>query len=311
MRLSILPLAGLIWSLGSLGSAAIAQQTPSTNISTGTYAAGDRYISIANNGDRTCYQGFSDPPLENSITVGETTGSLRSHSSGLLAEGWFEYGTEIVLTLQGSTIRVTHGGHPVGDYEFYTQSLINESQVDTLQSCLNANQLFFETSPGYAVTRPRIQSPQALAALSSAYPDSPLPSGIYYANGTMNNNSRREVLNRNGELCIKSVEGPPSPYGGRENITISSISMLNGKMYVDATGNELVVHRGTNVPGYLGENATALDDGTRRSVWRLSQSYTPGQVGAALEQDELMRACVDASNAYSHSMEGALVYGRL
>ena len=311
MSLSISPLAGLIWSIGALGSVAVAQQPPLANIPTGTYAAGDRYISIANAGDRTCYQGFSNPPLENSITVGETTGSLRPHESGLLAEGWFEYGTEIVLTLQGSTIAVTHGGNPVGDYEFYTQSLINEVQADTLQSCLNANQLFFETSPGYAVTRPRIQSPEAIAAIDSAYPSSPLPSGIYYAQGTMNNNSRREILNKDGKLCLKSVEGPPSPYGGRESVTISSISVRNGQMYVDATGEKFVAHRGTDVPGYSGEDTIALDDGTRRSVWRLNQFQTPGQVGAALEQDELMKACMEASDAYSHSMEGALIYGRL
>lgn len=308
MKLSIFTLAGVLWGLGLGGSVAIAQQP---TIPTGTYAAGDRYISVANNGERTCYQGFSDPPLENSITVGETTGSLRAQPAGMLAEGWFEYGREVAITMEGSTLKVTHSGNPVGDYAFYSQSLINEAQADALQRCLNTDQLFFATSPGYAVTSPRLQSPQALAAIDSAAPTSPLPSGVYYTEGTMNNNSRREILNRNGKLCLKSVEGPPSPYSGRETIVISSISLRDGQLYVDTTGDKFTVYDGA-IPGTASNTATtvAFDDGTRRSRWALGYTGTPSQIGAALEQDEFMRACMDATDGYSHSMDGAVIYGR-
>ena len=37
-----------------------------------------------------------------------------------------------------------------------------------------------------------------------------LPSGLYYAMGTMFNNSWREILNRNARTCIKVVDGPPN-----------------------------------------------------------------------------------------------------
>jgi hypothetical protein len=54
-------------------------------------------------------------------------------------------------------------------------------------------------------------------------PESKLPSGAYYALGSMFNNSWKEVLNRNGRTCIKIVDGPPSNTRGREEILISSV----------------------------------------------------------------------------------------
>ena len=207
----------------------IAQQS---QIPTGTYAAGNRYILIANQGDRTCYQGVSIPSLENSVTVGETTGSLSRGAGSPIAEGWKEYGREIALNLEGSTIQVTHEGHRVGDYEFQSAELLDSGQLNALDQCLNTTGMFHETSPGYAITQPRIESPQALAAASFSAPSLPIPSGIHYAQGTMNNNSRREILDRDRKLCIKIVEGPPSPYGGREEVIVSSISSRNGQLYV-------------------------------------------------------------------------------
>ena len=298
----------LILAASFTSQPAIAQET---TIPSGTYVADNRYISIASNGERTCYQGFSIPSLENSITVGETTGSLAAHQAGLLAEGWFEYGREVVFDLKESMITVLHEGYPAGDYAFYSPELINSDHVDALTRCLNSPQLFFETLPGYVVTRPRIQSPEALAAASSSAPSTPLPSGLYYAQGTMNNNSRREILNSNGQLCIKIIEGPPSPYGGRENVTVSSISDVNGELYIDATGSTFAIYQGQALDTVYASPQTtvAFNDGSRRGVWERNNQLSAAQVGAALEQDEYMRACIESTEPYVHEMEGAVIYG--
>ena len=57
----------------------------------------------------------------------------------------------------------------------------------------------------------------------------------------MFNNSRREIAHQNNRICIKIVDGPANPYKGVESITISSVSLENGKYYIDATGTELIL----------------------------------------------------------------------
>ena len=70
-----------------------------------------------------------------------------------------------------------------------------------------------------------------------------LPTGTYYAAGTTFNNSRREIAHKNNRICIKIVNGPPNPYKGVEDITISSVSFQKGKYYIDATGEELILKK--------------------------------------------------------------------
>ena len=83
----------------------------------------------------------------------------------------------------------------------------------------------------------------SISSLSSAQSNQQgstiLPTGAYYAQGTMFNNSRREIAHQNNRICIKIVDGPSNPYKGVESITISSVSLEKGKFYIDATGIEL------------------------------------------------------------------------
>lgn len=281
---------------------AIAQQP---SIPSGTYSAGPRHLVVAGNGDRTCYQGISVPSGSYSVAVGETTGSLEPRQNSLVAEGWNDYGRDVLLTLRGSTIDVTHEGTLAGDYTFSSSALFDAGLAEVLSRCLNSTEPFFEQSPGYLITMPRVNTARSLQDAPSSLP---LPSGIYYTQGTMNNHSRREIWNKDGKLCIKIVEGPPSPYEGTEQITISSITTQGSQLYIDATSEEMEVFRGEalrELAHISSETVVALDDGTRRGVWELSNFRVVD------ESDASMQACIDAQGEYVRESEGAFIPGKL
>ena len=95
----------------------------------------------------------------------------------------------------------------------------------------------------------------SISSLSSAQSNQQdstiLPTGIYYSQGTMFNNSRREIAHKNNRICIKIVKGPANPYKGVEDITISSVSFQKGKFYIDATGEELILEKNGKIDIYL------------------------------------------------------------
>lgn len=424
----------LLFSLAStfIAQTALAQQS---TIPPGIYSSGPRYIIIEQQGDRTCYQGISTPPGRHSIAVGETTGSVGKRQGRFIAEGWSNYSRDAFLNLEGTTISVANEDEVLGEYEFDTSGQLNVSRSEAMSRCLNASDMFFETSPGYTMSLPYMASYRATASNASAQdlytpgdgtldssdfqlPDdnsyydtytfsgkegqsvtitmrsssfdtylflndsnqeiaqnddssegttdsqivavlprageytviansfdatgrgdyrltlavadsataqtqgigrsletqSPLPSGLYFAEGTMNNNSRREILNRDGiRLCLKSVDGPPSPYEGYEEILISSLSIRNGQLFIDANDTQIEVLNAQQLQEMrtVRENTrVAFSDGTRRGVWQWNDSTAP-QIAAALEQDVRMQECMNTSGDYVHRMQGALIPGRL
>ena len=136
-----------------------------SNFPSGIYNAGSRYVFVAHNEDRTCYSAMSVPPGRYAIAVGETTGSLSRYQDGFIVDGWRDYyGKEVVLTLENSTIAVTHQGNHAGSYELYERRPSNEYRENydnAMARCLNSEDVFFEVSPGYTITTPRIQTAQS------------------------------------------------------------------------------------------------------------------------------------------------------
>ncbi|MEM9215574.1 MAG: hypothetical protein AAGD25_14670 [Cyanobacteria bacterium P01_F01_bin.150] len=129
-----------------------------TGITSGVYNAGSRYISVAHQGERTCYQGISIPPGRYAIAVGETTGSLSydAELNSVVVDGWQDYGKNITLTQQDSTLVVNHDGNFAGEYTFGENEGFGISEAMT--RCLNASEPFFETAPGYTISLPRVQN---------------------------------------------------------------------------------------------------------------------------------------------------------
>ncbi|MEG4252380.1 MULTISPECIES: hypothetical protein [unclassified Microcoleus] len=140
----------------------------------------------------------------------------------------------------------------------------------------------------------------SISSLSSAQSNQQgftiLPTGAYYAQGTMFNNSRREIAHQNNRICIKIVDGPANPYKGVESITISSVSVENGKYYIDATGTELV----------LKNNGKAFS-GDIRGTWDY-RGTSPDRRSQPI-QAKKMAECVAAQGRYVEKMEGISISG--
>lgn len=126
---------------------------------TGLYEFGSRYIVVASQGNRVCYQGVSIPSQRYAVAVGETTGSL-SYSLGVnggtfIADGWYEHGRTISLSQIGNDLLITHH-HTDWSIE-YELGVRGESLYDLpysggpLIECLNSRRAFFETAPGYEI----------------------------------------------------------------------------------------------------------------------------------------------------------------
>jgi hypothetical protein len=128
-----------------------------------------------------------------------------------------------------------------------------------------------------------------------------LPSGVYYAAGTMNNNSRREVLNVRGKVCLKIVDGTPNNYRGQEKVTISSISERAGKLFIDATNQELIPYTGAEAR----QRYRFVQDTTqfafamgRREPWEYRGNRPDPRTTP--EQNQKMRDCINSQRQMWH-----------
>lgn len=144
-----------------------------------------------------------------------------------------------------------------------------------------------------------------------------IPSGIYYAQGSMYAGSRREVLSIDDRTCMKVVEGTPTPYSGTERITISSVSFFNNKPYIDATNDAFNVYIGAaairEAAGYGGRDSSVAfqyDGSPRAGLWELREATVEADIGR-LTQDPQIQACLRTQGEYSHSMDGEFVPGNL
>jgi hypothetical protein len=129
-----------------------------------------------------------------------------------------------------------------------------------------------------------------------AQPVSELPSGVYLAQGTMYARSHREVLSRGSRLCLKIVDQASRPNTEPARITISSVSVRGGKLYIDALNTELKIFpSGTNSPGNTGK--PGFNDG-QRATW-FFEGRTVGDINPTRDIDLL--SCLVMRGAYQKS----------
>jgi len=123
----------------------LSKQQPT--LTAGVYNLGSRYIAIATQGDRTCYEGYSLPSGRYAVAVGETTGSLSPEKDYFVLDGWKQYGRTITLRQKGSNLLITNNDNSPEEYNYF-QSITRETYSEALIRCLNSTEPFFETAPG-------------------------------------------------------------------------------------------------------------------------------------------------------------------
>jgi hypothetical protein len=126
-------------------------QVKQLSLIAGTYNSGSRYIAIATQGSRTCYQGVSMPSGRYVVAVGETTGSLSTEKDYFVADGWKKYGKNVTLSQNGENLSISMDGGSPFEYNFY-QKDGGEKYSESLTNCLNGTGEFFETAPSYTIS---------------------------------------------------------------------------------------------------------------------------------------------------------------
>lgn len=124
-----------------------------------------------------------------------------------------------------------------------------------------------------------------------------LQPGTYFAQGSMFSRSWREVVARGNRLCLKQVNGPPTPYGGRLQITVSNLAVRDGKVLSGASPDPIAV----------GASRTNFTDGVR-ALWELTTNAPTIKVSAAERQ--AMERCLASSGTFSQKLEGARIEGQ-
>ncbi len=164
----------------------------------------------------------------------------------------------------------------------------------------------------FTITTALITSISPLA-FASPKPESKLPSGPYYAMGTMFNNSWREILNRNGRTCIKIVDGPPNNVRGREEIMISSVSNRGGQLYVDGNNQEIQAMNVRELPEYkfLSKYSTVLaafSDNVSSGWGLVAGNNSDSRTTPA--QNKRMQECINTKGNYVRKIKGRMLQGQ-
>ena len=181
-------------------------------------------------------------------------------------------------------------------------ALDGNALAETIKSSFN----FDLSSSPYSVTT------SSSVSQASNNPAIKLLNGVYVGEGTMFNNSHREVLSRNNRLCIKFVDGPISPYSGRQEITISSLSLRSGKLFTDSYYNdtELEAIAGEDLkPPYstfLYKDVKAAFRHTGRTYW-VYRGKTLYKINPEMDKD--LQECVTSQGVYKKTRKGAVIDG--
>ncbi|MEE3715365.1 hypothetical protein V2H45_01245 [Tumidithrix elongata RA019] len=130
---------------------------PQPTLIAGTYNLGSRYITIANQGNRTCYESFSTPSGRYALSVGETAGSLTSEKDYFAIDGWKKYGKALTLRQSGRNLLITDQNGSPEEYTFF-QPIANDKYSEVLAKCLNSTDSFFELQPGYSISSTTTQT---------------------------------------------------------------------------------------------------------------------------------------------------------
>jgi uncharacterized protein YgiM (DUF1202 family) len=140
----------------------------------------------------------------------------------------------------------------------------------------------------------------AIAQESESQPSgdiSTLASGTYFAQGSMFSRSYRVVARRGDRLCIKIANGPPNPYEGIQNITISTIAQRNNQAIIAASNEELIVQGPQEF--VIGRES---DRGT--GIWQLATAFD-GDLSAGLGD------CLTGVGKYAKTLRGPFITGMI
>jgi hypothetical protein len=160
-----------------------------------------------------------------------------------------------------------------------------------------------------------VMSPLAFAAPKSG---SKLPSGAYYTPGSMFNNSWREILNRNGKICIKIIDGPPSNTKGLEEIMIISVSNRGGKLSIDGKNQEIQIDRVSRKnpqyeflsPSDFNSILAAFGDNTGGAAAWVLFTGNNSDSRTTPEQNKRMQECINTKGKYVRKIKGRMLQGQ-
>jgi hypothetical protein len=124
------------------------------------------------------------------------------------------------------------------------------------------------------------------AATTEIYQRAP-KNGVYYAQNALQNSSRREIASSNGRFCVKLVDGPAAAESGQQQIVVSSLSIRNDGVYVDATGERLQFDR----------TYTQMTDS--RGTWQVLEGKGD-RTGASAE-------CLSTSGSFVRQEKGEMI----
>ena len=196
-----------------------------------------------------------------------------------------------------------------------TQTFVGNMIKSSFTFDLNSSADSFTSSKPNTPQSSGISNNQTTFSQASNNPATKLLNGVYVGEGTMFNNSHREVLSRNNRLCIKFVDGPASPYSGRQEITISSLSLRSGKLFTDsytsyANGTELEAFAGEDLnPPYstfLYKDVKAAFRHAERTYW-VYRGKTLRNINPEMDKD--LQECVTSQGVYKKTRKGAVIDG--
>jgi hypothetical protein len=152
------------------------------------------------------------------------------------------------------------------------------------------------------------------SAFGQSKPEARLLSGAYYTAGTMFHNSWREILNRNGKICIKIVDGPANNSRGRQEIMVSSVSNRGGNLYIDATNQQIEIRDVEELPSYLrseySTNLAAFSVATPLTWVLREHNSNKSDPRTTPEQSEAVEQCISTEGKYVRKLRGRVFQGR-
>jgi hypothetical protein len=122
---------------------------------------------------------------------------------------------------------------------------------------------------------------------------STLQSGTYFAGGSMFATSYRVVARSGDRVCLKIADGPPRPYEGGQNITISTVIQQGDRAIVTAMNDQMTIYE----PG-------KFVTGARSGEWEINPGFT-GNLSDGLS------ACLNATGNYKKSIRGPFITGMI
>ena len=124
----------------------------------------------------------------------------------------------------------------------------------------------------------------------------PLPTGNYYAQGSMFSRSSRWIEEKGDRVCLSVVDGPARPYEGYLSITVSSLFMRGSRLHRDGDG--MVLDVGSDGKSFhLNERAK-----WEHYIAQRGSSHLPTEMN-------LMSACLESSKPYSETTQGPFIKG--